>query len=65
MLEEAHFLSQVGYNPSIFYAALDMSVSGLEISGSEQQAEEGTLQSQGAKLDRLSPLSVAKKSQEL
>lgn len=40
-------------------------VSGLEISGSEKQAKAGTLQSHGAKLNRLTPLSVAKKNHEL
>lgn len=65
MLKEAHFSSQVGHSPSIFLAALGVSVSGLEISGSEKQAKAGTLQSHKAKFNRLTPLSVAKKNHEL
>lgn len=65
MLGEAHFLFHGGHSPSIFLAALGVSVSGLEISGSEKQAKAGTLQSHRAKLNRLTSLSVAKKNREL
>ena len=59
------FLSQVEHSPSIFLAALGVSVSGLEISGFKKQAKAGTLQSHGAKPNRLTPLSVAKKNHDL